>query len=159
MKTNKGYLIVGLIIAFTLFFELAAHADVQDQTTTMTFSQPIQIPGQILPAGTYVFRLANPDFGRDIVRIFNSDGISLVATLQTIPTERREPTGDVAVTLAEQGAGNPDVLLSWFYPGLETGHEFVYSNEKQKELTQDAQETFVGNQPTTTNSVAAGSGN
>ena len=159
MKTNRGYIILGLIIAFTLFFEIAAHADVRDQATTMTFSQPIQIPGQILPAGTYVFRLANPDFGRDFVRIFNSDGTSLVATLQTIPTERREPTGDVAVTLAEQGAGKPDVLLTWFYPGLETGHEFAYSKEKEKELAQDRQETIVGNQPTTSNSVAGGAGN
>jgi len=159
MKTNRGYIILGLIIAFTLFFELAAHADVRDQATTMTFSQPIQIPGQILPAGTYVFRLANPDFGRDIVRIFNSDGTSLVATLQTIPTERREPTGDVAVTLAEQGAGKPDVLLTWFFPGLETGHEFVYSKQKEKELAQDRQDTIVGNQPTTSNSAADGVGN
>jgi hypothetical protein len=159
MKTNKGYIILGLIIAFTLFFELAAHADVQDQTTTMTFSQPIQVPGQILPAGTYLFRLANPDFGQDIVRIYNSDGTSLIATLQTIPTERREPTGDVAVTLAEQGAGKPDVLLTWFYPGLETGHEFVYSKEKEKELAQDRQQTIVGNQPTTSNSIADGAGN
>ena len=159
MKTHRGYIILGLIIAFALFFELAAHADLRDQATTTTFSEPIQIPGQILPAGTYVFRLANPDFGRDIVRIFNSDGTSLVATLQTIPTERREPTGDVAVTLAEQGAGKPDVLLTWFYPGLETGHEFVYSKQKEKELAQDRQDTIVGNQPTTSNSVAGGAGN
>ena len=159
MKTNRGYIILGLIVAFALFFELAAHADVRDQATTMTFSEPIQIPGQILPAGTYLFRLANPDFGKDIVRIFNWDGTSLVATLQTIPTARREPTADVAVTLAEQGAGKPDVLLTWFYPGLETGHEFANSKAKEKELAQDRQETIVGDQPTTSNSGADGAGN
>ena len=27
MKINKGYIVAGLIIAFSLFFELAAHAD------------------------------------------------------------------------------------------------------------------------------------
>jgi len=134
-ETNRGYIILGLIIAFTLFFELAAHADVRDQATTMTFSEPIQIPGQILPAGTYVFRLANPDFGQDIVRIFNSDGTSLVATLQTIPTERREPTGDVAVTLAEQGAGKPDVLLTWFFPGSKPGmSSYIPSRRKKNSL-------------------------
>lgn len=159
MKTNKGYFIVGLIIAFTLFFELAAHADLRDQATTMTFSEPIQIPGQILPAGTYLFRLANPDSSQDIVRIFNSDGTALYATLQTIAAEHRELTGDTTVTLAEQGAGKPDALLTWFYPGCVNGHEFVYSKEKEQELAQDRQQTIVGNQPTTSNSVAAGAGN
>jgi hypothetical protein len=158
MKTNKGYLIVGLIIAFTLFFELAAHADPRDQATTMTFSESVQIPGQVLPAGTYLFELVNPDHDQDVVRIFNSDR-TVLATLQTIPTERREPTGDTTITLAEQGAGKPDALLTWFYPGSVNGHEFVYSKEKKKELSQDGQETIVGNQPTATNSVAAGSGN
>ena len=43
MKINKGYIVIGLIIAFTLFFELAAHADVWDQTTTIPFSAPVQI--------------------------------------------------------------------------------------------------------------------
>ena len=73
MKIQKGYVIVGFIIAFTLFFELAAHADDWDQNTTITFSEPIQIPGQVLPAGTYVFRLADPDSAQNIVQIFNSD--------------------------------------------------------------------------------------
>src|ERR1700680_2902684 len=99
MKVNKGYLILGLIIAFTLFFELAAHADALDQTTKLTFSEPIQIPGQTLPAGTYLFRLANADPDLNIVQVFNSNGTVLYATLQTIATERREPTGHAAITL------------------------------------------------------------
>jgi hypothetical protein len=48
MNINKGYIAIGLIIAFGLFFELAAHADESDQATTITFSQPIQVPGQVL---------------------------------------------------------------------------------------------------------------
>ena len=158
MKTNKGYLIVGLIVAFTLFFEVAAHAELRDQSTKMTFSEPIQIPGQILPAGTYLFKLVDSDSSRDVVQIFNSDGTAIYATLQTDATERRQPTVDTVITLAEQAAGQPDALLTWFYPGCENGHEFVYSKEKEKELAQDKQQTIVGNQQTTSNSVAAGAG-
>ena len=44
MKTNKGYFLIGLIIASVLFFEVAAHADEWDLTTKLTFSEPIQIP-------------------------------------------------------------------------------------------------------------------
>ena len=57
MKINKGYIVVGLIIAFFLFFELAAHADEFDQATTITFSEPIQIPGQVLPAGSLLIQV------------------------------------------------------------------------------------------------------
>jgi hypothetical protein len=132
MKINKGYIIVGLIIAFGLIFELAAHADERDEATTITFTQPIQVPGQILPAGTYVFKLANADVGLDTVQIFNADRTVLYATLPTIPTDRVEPTARTTIALVEQGAGQPAALVKWFYPGSDTGHEFVYSAKRKR---------------------------
>jgi Protein of unknown function (DUF2911) len=159
MKINKGYIVVGLIIAFALFFELAAHADEADQATTITFSKPIEIPGQVLPAGAYLFKLANSDSDRNIVQIFNADRTVLYATLQTIPTERQEPIGHTVVALAEQGAGQPDALLKWFYPGRETGNEFLYPKQREKELAQDKQQIIVADQPTASNSDAAGARN
>ncbi len=159
MKINKGYIAVGLIIAFTLFFELAAHADESDQATTITFSEPIQIPGQVLPAGSYLFKLANSDSAQNIVQVFNADRTVLYATLQTIETERQEPTDHTAVTLAEPESGGPNVLVKWFYPGRETGNEFLYPKQQEKELTQDKQETIVANRPTNANSDTTGTGN
>ena len=159
MKINKGYIAVGLIIAFTLFFELAAHADEYDEATTMTFSQPVQIPGQVLPAGTYFLRLVDSSSDRNLVQIFNADRTVLYATLQTIPTERQEPTGNTVVALAEQGTGQPEALLKWFYPGLEIGNEFVYSKQTERELAQAKQETIVVNRTTASNSDATGAGN
>jgi hypothetical protein len=119
MKINKGYIILGLMIALTLFFELTAHAEPLDQTTKLTFSEPIQIPGEVLPAGPYLFRLADTDSGQHIVQIFNADGAVPYATVLAIATERPYPTGDTAITLAEQGTGNrkpgcpSEVVLSW----------------------------------------------
>ncbi len=159
MKINKGYIVVGLIIAFSLFFGLAAHADESDQSTTITFSQPIQIPGQVLPAGAYLFKLEDSNSNQNIVQVFNADGTVLYATLQTIATERQEPTGHTMVALAEQGAGQPDALLKWFYPGRETGNEFVYPTQKEKELAQDKKLTIVANHPTVSNSDTSGAGN
>ena len=159
MKISKRYIAVGMIIAFTLFFELAAHADESNQATTITFSQPIQIPGQILPAGTYSFKLLDSNSDPNVVQIFNSDQTHLYATLQTVATERQDPTGDTAITLAEQGGGKPDALLKWFYPGRDTGHEFVYSGHQEKQLAQDTQQTIVANQPTNANSGNMEAGN
>src|SRR5882724_9600983 len=112
MKIRKTYIAIGLIIAFALFLEIAAHAAVADQATQITFSQPIQVPGQVLPAGTYLFKLLNSD-NLDIVQIFSSDGTHLYATLETVPTEGRQSVDDTTVTLVEQGTGKPDVLLKW----------------------------------------------
>lgn len=159
MKINKGYIAIGMILAFALFFELAAHADESDQATTLTFSQPVQIPGKVLAAGTYLFKLVDTDSGQNIVQIFSADRTVLYATVQTIPTDRPEPTGHTVVALAEPGAGQPDVLLKWFYPGRETGNEFVYPEHKEKELAQDKQQTIVADQATASESDAARAGN
>jgi hypothetical protein len=159
MKINKSYIAVGLIIAFALFFELGAHADESDLATTIYFSEPVQIPGQVLPAGTYLFKLADGNTDQNVVQIFNADRTVLYATLQTIATDRPEPADDTVVAVAEQGAGQPNALLKWFYPGRETGHEFLYPKQKEKELAQDKQETIVANQPTPSNSGATGAGN
>jgi hypothetical protein len=142
MKTNKLYFLIGLIIASALFFEVAAHADEWDLTTKLTFSEPVQIPGQVLPAGTYLFKLANNASDRHIVQVFNSDGTALYATLMAISTQRRDPSGKSVVTFAEQGAGRPEALVKWFYPGETTGNEFVYSKQEEKQLAQDKQQTI-----------------
>ena len=158
MKINKSYIAVGLIIALSLFFGLTAHADEADESSTITFSQPIQIPGRVLPAGTYVFKLASTD-ELNVVQVFNADRTVLYANLQTIATDRPEPTDRTVVALAEQGAGQPDVLVKWFYPGRETGNEFVYPQQKEKELAQDKQQTVMAARPTVSNSGATGAGN
>lgn len=159
MKINKGYIAIGLIVAFTLLLGLAANADESDQATTVTFSQPIQIPGQVLPAGSYLFKLANRDTNQKLVQVFNAGGTVLYATLQTIATDRPEPTGHTEVTLAKQGAGQPDVLLKWFYPGNETGNEFLYPKQTEKELAQDKQQTIVVDHSTTSSADATEAGN
>jgi hypothetical protein len=158
MKINKSYIAVGLIIALSLFFGLAAHADEADESTTITFSQPIQIPGRVLPAGTYVFKLAST-YDLNLVQVFNADRTVLYANLQTIAPDRPEPSDHTVVALAEQGAGQPDVLLKWFYPGRETGKEFLYPQQKEKELAQDKQQTVIATRPTVSNSDATGAGN
>jgi hypothetical protein len=156
MKLHKTYIAVGMIIALALFLELAAHADDNLQETEITFNQPVQIPGQILPAGTYLFKQINGE-DLDVVQIFSSNRRHVYATLQTVRAQRREVADDTTVTLAAQGSGKPIVLLKWFYPGEETGHEFVYSNQLEKEMAQDKQQTVVANQQPITDSEASGS--
>jgi len=159
MKINRGYIVVGLMIAFALCFELAAHADESDEATTITFSQPIQIPGKVLPAGSYLFKLANPNSDPNTVQVFNAAGTVLYATLQTMSTERPQPAGDTVVTFAKQGAGQPDALRDWFYPGHEIGVEFLYPNQQEKEIERDRQQTIVAGHSTVSEPDTAAVGN
>jgi hypothetical protein len=142
MKINKLALLIAFAIASVLFLEVAARADEADQSIKLTFSQAIEIPGQILPAGSYLFKLADRN-DLIMVHIFNPEGSRLYATLQTITAEREEPTGDTVLVLAEQPQGKPETLVKWFYPGDPTGHELVYSKQEEQQLAQDRQQTIV----------------
>jgi hypothetical protein len=139
-------MIAGFIIAFALIFELTAHASEDNQLTKISFSEAVQVPGRVLPAGTYQFVLAGNDSNRSIVQIFNADGTQLYATVQTIPADRGRETDGISITLAQRPNGQPEALVTWFYPGTDIGHEFVYPKQVETELAQDAKQTFVGDQ-------------
>ena len=159
MKINKAYIAVGLIIAFALFFELAAHADESDEATFMSFSAPVQIPGHVLPSGTYLFELADHGSEPNVVQVFSSDRTVLYGTFLTVATQRQDPTGDTTVTLAEPESGGTPVLVKWFYPGRDIGNEFLYSKQTEKELARDSRQTIVAHQAPTPNSGTTEAGN
>ena len=159
MRVSKVSMLAGFMIAFTLIFELAAHADEANQMTKFTFSQPVQVPGRVLAAGTYEFELANTGSSLNVVRILNATGTEVLATYQTIPTERTGYSDPIAVTVAEPTDGQPAAIVSWFYPGMETGHQFLYSKQVQRELAQDTKATLVGEHGVMVNSDANGVGN
>jgi hypothetical protein len=159
MKIKNGYIIVGLVIALAFFFELAAHADEVDHATVITFTQPIQVPGQVLPRGSYLFKLTDIESTQHAVQIFSADQAVAYGTFLTNVAELREPANDTELTLAEPGAGGPPVLLKWFYPGSDSGNEFVYSKQAEKQLAQDRQEIILANQAPVSNSENTGAGN
>ena len=111
-----------------------ARADEWNKKTVMTFSQPVEIPGQILPAGTYTFVLADSPADRHIVQIFNADGSQIIATVLAINNYRLKPSGDSVVKFAERSGDNPEALKAWFYPGDNFGQEFVYPKQRAIEL-------------------------
>jgi hypothetical protein len=63
----------------------AAMADEFNQKTVFTFGQPVEIPGQILPAGTYVFKLADSTGNRHVVQVFNQAENHVYGTFLAIP--------------------------------------------------------------------------
>lgn len=143
MNTNKILSVIFGIIVTGIAFLPVARADDFNQETKMTFSQAVEIPGQVLPAGTYWFVLADSDSNRDTVRIFSADRKMLYATIITVNSERREPADATTLKFAERETSGDQALLTWFYPGETVGHEFLYSRPIEKELAQDRQQTVV----------------
>jgi hypothetical protein len=123
-------------IALSLFgFVSASSARADDWTkeTKITFSQPVDVAGHVLVAGTYLFKMADAN-DRHIVRIFSANGKKVIATVMTIPDHRLTATDKTVMKFREVPAGSPEALRAWFYPGRTIGEEFVYPKHRAIEL-------------------------
>jgi LPXTG-motif cell wall-anchored protein len=123
-----------------------ANADEWNQKTVFTFSGPVEVPGQVLPAGTYVFKLMDSQTNRDVVQVFSGDERHLYGTFLAIPDYRIQPAGHTIITFEERAAGSPEAVKVWFYPGENYGHDFVYPKPKAVELAK-ANNTPVASMP------------
>ncbi len=129
-------------VSFCLFLAAlaslpSAKADEWNKKTTVTFSAPVEVPGvraQTLPAGTYIFKLADSLADRNIVQIFSEDGTHVFTTILAVPNYRLKATDKTVMTFRERAEGQPEAIRAWFYPGAQWGQEFVYPKEKAIEL-------------------------
>lgn len=130
-------------------FAPGARADEWNRKTVITFSGPVEIPGvhlvgwNVLPAGTYVFKILNSLSDRHIVQIFNKDETTVYATILAIPNYRLKATDKTVITFRERPAGQPEALRAWFYPGRHWGEEFVYPKAKAMELAKATNTTVL----------------
>jgi hypothetical protein len=97
-----------------------------DKLAYLTFNAPVQIPGVTLGAGTYRFRLTNPETSRNVLQVLSNDGSTVYAMFHTIPDSRTSLTEDPVVSFRETPAGVPPAVRSLFYGGEYRGYEFVY---------------------------------
>ena len=143
MKTIRAILTIFAVSLLVVTFAVGARADTAfSKRTVITFSQPVEIPGQVLPAGTYTVELYESFGNRHIVRIYNADRSQLIATVLAIPNLRLKPTGDNVMKFSERPGNSPDALKAWFYPGNNGGQEFVYPKARAVELAQVTHESI-----------------
>ncbi len=111
-----------------------AMADQWNQATKVHINAPMEVPGKVLPAGTYWFTLLNDDPDRNVVQIWNANRTDLLATTITVPDYRLRPTGSTVMKFSERPSTQPEALKAWFYPGDNYGHEFVYSETRARAI-------------------------
>lgn len=111
---------------------LSAAADSWDEFTYISFSAPVQIPGHALPAGTYLFQVADIWSNQETIEIYTGDGRKLLARVHTMPVYQFEPPPQrTIVTFEERPANIPEALHEWFPKNQRWGHRFVYPRQQQ----------------------------
>jgi Protein of unknown function (DUF2911) len=126
MRVGRSVLAIVAVSCAGIVMPRTAAADEWNKETVLTFSQDVEIPGKVLPAGKYVFQLADSASNRHVVQVFDHAG-RILATVLTIPAARLTATDDTRIMFEEeQSAGAPSPIKKWFYPGNRDGEEFIY---------------------------------
>jgi hypothetical protein len=135
----KRLLSASVLVVLVHFMTSGADAFTSDKRTYFTFSQSVALPGVTLPAGTYMFRLADPDTTRRVIQVSDKDGKESYAMLLTIPSYRTRPAKDSEIDFLETPVGAPRAVNAWWYVGDTTGYQFIYSKEQLAELNRVSQ--------------------
>lgn len=123
VHTLCGVVLFGVFAASTT----GAFMDVR-RTTYFTFSGTVQMPGVALPAGTYIFEVANPDGGGDLVRVLSRDRKKAYLMQFTHFVERPSRGKlDATITLGEASAGVPPKVTAWYPQSEVRGRAFIYN--------------------------------
>lgn len=126
MKCMQVFAVSLGIFFFGAMLAPPAHADDGTLITRLTFSAPVEIPGKVLAAGTYEFRLADPILDPDVVEILDKDGMHLIAIVMVNPDSRLAPTDKTVIKFKQRAPGAPEAITEWFSPGETDGYQFCY---------------------------------
>jgi hypothetical protein len=139
MKHLKTLLLIGSFVCLgASLMTPKAKADESDQKTILNFEQPVQLPGTVLPAGTYVFKLVKMAMDRDVVQVLSLNETKIYTTIMAVPYYRENATDDTLIVFEERPAGAPKALKEWFFADRRYGHEFVYSKREPAEFAEPA---------------------
>jgi hypothetical protein len=144
MKSHKLQIAMFCLVAMVgMFVSSNAMADTWNKATKISFPEPVEVSGRVLPAGTYWFQLLDSPANRNIVQIWNADRSQLITTILALPNYRLQPTGETVVKFSERPTGSPEALKAWFYPGDNFGQEFVYPKARATQIAQTVNEPVL----------------
>ncbi len=131
------------LAVLTLSIGSRAEAQTANYRTYFTFSAPVTLPGQTLPAGKYIFRLADPDGSRKVINVLSGDGRRSLAMLHSIPNQATKPPKDAEIRFMETDAQVPPPIKTWWYAGKAIGYEFIYPREQAVQLAKSTKDPIL----------------
>jgi hypothetical protein len=137
--------LVAFLTLTVLTLSIAGRAEAQpsDYRTYFTFSSPVTLPGITLPAGKYIFRLADPNSSRKVINVLSGDGQRSLAMLHTIPNQAMTPPNDSEIRFMETSAQVPPPVKTWWYAGRSIGYEFIYPRQQALQLAKSTSEPIL----------------
>lgn len=134
MRLDRSLVAIVAMFFAGVVLPQSAVADEWNKRTLLTFSQDVEVSGTVLPAGTYVFQLADSQSDRHIVQVLDQHGL-ILTTVLTIPAARPRSTDDTRMAFDENAASSPRRIKAWFYPGRLDGEEFLRPNRSKSATT------------------------
>jgi len=107
-----------------------------DKKTVVTFNAPVELSGQILPAGTYIFKTLGDD--NNVVIVTNLDENHSYGIFNTIPIETLAVPDGARIELSEDPVSAPEAVHAWFYPGVNYGWEFPAATARKQAAAERA---------------------
>jgi len=131
---------LALLFAAVFLWASQARAD-KAWRTNLTLAEPTQIPGDVLPAGSYIVKVVNTQESRSIVQFTTPDEAVVVATVLAVPNYRVQAPENTEFVYFQRAEGMGPAIKSWVHPGYNYGVEFVYPKEKAAVLAEKTRET------------------
>jgi hypothetical protein len=122
---TRKCVLVAFAASFGLFFASVLSAGPFNKTMHFTFSREVALPGVILPAGEYVFELADTS-SRDVVVVRNSRRSHVYLQAITMRTQRPPAAKEGSIAFGEAPAGQPKPIVAWYPVAETTGYQFIY---------------------------------
>jgi hypothetical protein len=145
MKRNTLMAAASIIAATLLVVAATTHAFAQgaipNQRTFLTFSGTMQMPGVMLPAGTYVLRIADPE-DPSVMQVLDQrehhvlGSWFVISTRDRTPQEVSQAKGKPQVIFHETPEGMPPAVRIFYHPGYFAGEEFLYPMEQARILAE-----------------------
>ena len=93
----------------------------------LTFNGPVALPGVILPAGAYIFEVANPDNSLRVVRVSNrATGRVYFAGFTRLVARPVDLPADQLISFGEAPRGEAVPITVWYPSGRSQGQQFIY---------------------------------
>jgi hypothetical protein len=133
----------GILAAALVVAAASAHVHAKGATvnkrTSLTFGTAVQVPGATLPAGTYVFRIANPDV-QTAWQVLDANERHVFAQFFFVRTgdrtiqEQNHAHGKPLVRFHETPRGVAPPMKVLYYPTDPAGHVFLYPRAQAEQI-------------------------
>ena len=114
-----------------------------NEKTIVTFAAPVEIPGQALPAGTYVFKVIDSSTTNNVVQVFDQGESHLFATFLAVPDYRMKPADKSIVLFEERPSDTPEAVRALFCRGDQYARLFVYPHTAALAIARRSHQTVL----------------